>query len=256
MNVAEIFAQVANQMRADVERARAALSHAGLKGGEFESTFREFLRQYLPSSLDISTGQTVDSRGGVSKQLDVIVSDAAKTPILYQTAEARVVPIECVYALIEVKANLGLSEVDAVFENMRSVKHLQKAAYIPENNLIVRSVNMYGQEWRIWPVNYFVFAYEGANLMSIAQRLQDLTNVNAATLPSRIDMVCILDRGVICNRLADGSFDALPTPTSNLFVCNTTKSLLLFYTLVSRYFNQTWLPSFRFRDYLGEMTFD
>lgn len=84
MNVAEIFAQVANQMRADVERARAAMNHAGLKGSEFEKTFRKFLRQYLPASLDISTGQVVDSKGGVSKQLDVIIADAAKTPILYR----------------------------------------------------------------------------------------------------------------------------------------------------------------------------
>jgi hypothetical protein len=69
-------------------------------------------------------------------------------------------------------------------------------------------------------------------------------------------MVCVLDRGVICNRALDGTFDGLPTPTSSLFVCNTNKSLLLLYTLASRYFNQTWLPSFRFKDYLGEMTFD
>jgi hypothetical protein len=60
MNVAEIFSRVANQMRADVERARAAMNRAGLKGSEFEKMFRRFLRDYLPASLDISTGQVVD----------------------------------------------------------------------------------------------------------------------------------------------------------------------------------------------------
>lgn len=256
MNVADIFAQVANKMRADVENARAAISHAGLKGGEFEKTFRKFLRQYLPASLDISTGQAVDSKGGVSKQLDVIVADTAKTPILYQTDETRVVPIECVYAAIEVKANLTLQKVDSIFENMLSVKQLQKTAHQPENSVIVRSVKMYGQDWPIWPVNYFVFAFAGTELAGIAQRLQELTTRNAAPPHSRVDMVCVLDRGVICNRALDGTIDALPTPTSSPFVCNTSKSLLLFYTLASRYFNQTWLPSFRFKDYLGDMTFD
>ena len=256
MNIAEIFAQVANQMRADVERARAAMSHSGLKGSEFEKTYRKFLRQYLPASLDISTGQVVDSHGGVSRQMDVIISDAAKTPILYQTGETRVVPIECVYAVVEVKASLTLGEVNTVFQNMQSVKQLRKTAYIPENGNITRSVNMYGQDWSIWPVNYYVFAFEGADLTSIAQRLQQLTIEAVAPAASRVGMVCILDRGVICNRTSDGIFDALPTPTSSLFVCNTAKSLLLFYALATRYFNQAWLPSFRFLDYLGAMTFD
>lgn len=243
-------------MRADVESSRAAISHAGLKGGEFEKILRKFLRQYLPASLDVSTGQAVDSKGGVSRQLDVIITDAAKTPILYQGEEIRVVPIECVYAAIEVKANLTLREVDSVLENMKSVKQLKKAAYQLERGPITRSVNMFGQDWPIWPVNYYVFAFESADLTSIANRLNALAAAGDFPPHSRVDMVCVLDRGVICNRTPDGTFDALPTPASNLAVCNTRKSLLLFYTLASQYFNQTWLPSFRFSDYLGEMTFD
>lgn len=209
-----------------------------------------------PEALDISTGQVVDSHGGISRQMDVIISDTAKTPILYQTDETRVVPIECVYASVEVKASLTLGDVDTVFQNMQSVKQLKKTAFLPENGNITRSVDMYGQNWAIWPVNYYVFAFGGVDLTSIAQRLQQLTIEAAAPAASRVDMVCILDRGVICNRTSDGLFDALPTPTSNLFVCNTAKSLLLFYTLATRYFNQVWLPSFRFKDYLGAMTFD
>lgn len=165
-------------------------------------------------------------------------------------------PIECVYAVVEVKGSLTLGEVDTVFRNMQSVKQLKKTAYLPENGIMTRSVNMYGQDWPIWPVNYYVFAFGGADLTSIAQRLQQLTIEAAAPAASRVDMVCILDRGVICNRTSDGLFDALPTPTSNLFVCNTAKSLLLFYTLATRYLNQAWLPSFRFKDYLGAITFD
>jgi hypothetical protein len=115
---------------------------------------------------------------------------------------------------------------------------------------------MYGKDWPIWPVNYFVFAFEGADLKSVAQRLQDLAINTGAPPEARVDMVCVLNRGVICNQSLDGSFNALPSASSHLFICNTSKSLLLFYTLASNCFNQTWLPSFRFKDYLGEMTFD
>lgn len=156
--------------------------------------------------------------------------------------------------MIEVKANLTLAEADSIFENMKSVKQLKKTAYLPDRGSITRRVQMYGKDWPIWPVNYFVFAFEGAELKSVAQRFQDLTM--GAPPEARVDMVCVLNRGVICNQNQDGSFSALPSASSHLFTCNTSKSLLLFYALASNYFNQTWLPSFRFNDYLGEITFD
>lgn len=92
-----IFDEVAEQMRSDLRIARVALQHPGLKGASFETTFRRFLRQYLPKNLDVSTGVLVDARGNpASRQMDVIISDAAKTPIFYLSGDIRVVPIECV----------------------------------------------------------------------------------------------------------------------------------------------------------------
>jgi len=133
MNIVGIFDQVAQKMRADFEEAREALKHPGLKGTAFEETFRSFLRDYLPQSLDISTGTLVDAHGGVSRQLDVIISDSAKTPIFYRSGDIRVIPVECAYAVIEVKAYLDANELNrkgGVFQNMESVRNLKKTAYI------------------------------------------------------------------------------------------------------------------------------
>ncbi len=256
MDISGIFTNVATKMRADFEGARAAMTHPALKGNAFEETFRAFLSQYLPNSLDILSGQVVDSHDCTSKQMDVIVTDSAKTPVFYQSDNARVVPVECVYSVIEVKANLTLANVDSVFENMKSVKQLKKTAYIPENGVITRTLQMYGKDWSIWPVNYFVFAFESADLNSVAQRLQKLAIDCAAPPEARVDMVCVLDRGVICNQHTNGLIDALPNASSNLIPYSTSKSLLLFYALVSHYFNQAWLPSFQFKDYLGKILFD
>ena len=60
MDIGQIFDEVASQMRSDIEKARSALKHAGMKGEAFEETFRRFLRDYLPRSLDVSTGILVD----------------------------------------------------------------------------------------------------------------------------------------------------------------------------------------------------
>lgn len=47
-----------------------------------------------------------------------------------------------------------------------------------------------------------------------------------------------------------------PTATrSSWQICRTSRSLLLFYALLSNYFNQAWLPNFRFKDYLGNLEF-
>lgn len=255
MKVPEIFDEVAKHMRADVEKARMALQHPGLKGGSFEEIFRLFLREYFPKSLDISTGILVDSNGNASRQVDVIISDAAKTPVLYKSGDVRVIPVECAYAVIEIKAFLDSGELDKIFENMLSVRRLEKKAYYPPGGVIVNYEKLYGRQWSIWPLNYFVFAFDSIALMNLGNLIHT-AHINRS-LPewSRIDTVCVLDKGVIHNALADGTIDALPEPNSRLNVCETDRALLLFYALISHYLNQARLPSFRFANYLGQLSF-
>ena len=256
MNIAEIFDEVAKQMRSDLKKARiAAAKHPGLKGASFEENFRNFLRQYLPRSLDVSTGVLVDALGSASRQLDVIISDSAKTPIFYRSGEIRVIPVECAYAVIEVKASLDANELDRGFQNMESVKRLRKIAYIEPAGPIIHRANLYGKEWKIWPINYYVFAYDSIELMTLAEHIDERHQNKKLPEHLRIDTVCVLDKGVICNQRTDGKVDALPQPGSKLYVCKTSRSLLLFYALTSTYFNQARLPNFRFTDYLGKLTF-
>jgi hypothetical protein len=134
-----------------------------------------------------------------------------------------------------------------------SVKKLVKSAYYKFKGPISRTVNLYGREWEIWPVNYYIFAYNSIELETLGGHLKALNT----GLPehSRIDTICVLDKGVICNQNDDGMVDALPQPGSKLFVCNTNRALLLFYALISNYLNQAWLPDFRFKDYLGLIAF-
>lgn len=253
MNIAGVFAQVANKMRADMEAARSALSHAGLKGGAFEEAFRQFLRDYLPDNLDVSTGQLVDSCGRMTRQLDVIISDRAKTPILYQSSQTRVIPIECVYAVIEVKAHLDTPELDNTLANMDSVRALEKLAFEPEYPLI-RTIDLYGQSAQIWPVMYFLFAFEGIDLQTIANNLA--ARQMSRPLNRRIDTICVLDQGVICNCPPDQSiYVCVPTAGSLLAPVRTKKALLLFYTLLSVPLSRVWMPIFQFGKYLGQMTF-
>jgi hypothetical protein len=253
MDLAGVFAQVANKMRADMEAARSALSHPGLKGGAFEEAFRQFLRDYLPDNLDVSTGQLVDSCGRMARQLDVVISDRARTPILFQSSQTRVIPVACVYAVIEVKAHIDTSELDSILTNMDSVRALEKLAFTPDYP-VVRTISVYDQPAQIWPVMYFVFAFEGIDIQTVAKNLA----VRQLSRPAnrRIDMICVLDQGVICNCSPDQSaYVCTPNPTSLLTAVRTKKALLLFYTLLSVPLSRVWMPILEFSKYLGQMTF-
>lgn len=252
MKLATIFDMVASQMGTDFEQARAALPHPGLKGSALEEAFRGFLRKYLPSKLDVSHGIVIDASGQSSKQMDVIISDALGTPIFYESGETRVVPAEMVYAVIEVKANLNLGELDRCLENMASVRSLAKAAYQPGTSA---PINMYGQIFTAWPINYFVFSIDSAPLESVSAHLLDYYTTRASPPERRIDTICVLNRGVICNQVPPGNYDALPSSVSKIAHLKTKRALLLFYALTSRYWFQCVLPPFNSVPYLQGMNF-
>lgn len=250
--IENIFNLVSEKMRLDFKKTQCAIKHRGLKGGSNEETFRTFLSEYLPASLGISTGELVDANGNVSRQLDVIIYDSAKTPILYRDANTQVIPVECAYAVIEVKAKLDKTELYKTFENMKTVRGLEKTAFIEPSGPIILKDNLYGKEWDIWPINYYIFAYNSIKLKTLANYINEKHQTEMLPEYSRIDTICVLDKGVICNKNADKKIDALPEPGSELYICESEKqSILLFYTLISHYLNQARLPNFKFTDYLG-----
>jgi hypothetical protein len=99
LDLAQTFDNISKKMRTDFDEIRDTIKHSGEKGRSFEQIVSTFLEKYLPKSLDISTGFIIDSNGNQSKQMDIIISDATKTPIFFQDASTRVLPVECVRKL-------------------------------------------------------------------------------------------------------------------------------------------------------------
>jgi hypothetical protein len=251
MNFQELFKSIEKQLKADLDKVRASISHASSKGIANEQTVKKFFKDKLPQNLDISSGFLIDCDKNVSKQLDIVIHDAAKTPILYQSEDIRVVPIECAYAVIEVKTNLTLSELDLCAENMRSVKTMIKKAFYSEGAVVTPTL-AYGKEYRDWPLMYFIFAFDAAPLTSIAHKLTTM-HMNS-DIDKRIDCIYTLQHGVLAN-MGTGGMSALPYPESKLISVQN-DALLLFYTLISHYFNQTYMRKFRFIDYVNSMKWD
>jgi hypothetical protein len=78
----------------------------------------------LSPNVGTCTGIIVDSSGGSSLQIDIIMYDKTLIPSLMFTGEEGIVPIESVLATVEVKSTLTRDELKKSIKNAHSVKNL------------------------------------------------------------------------------------------------------------------------------------
>jgi len=119
----EHMERLAASVLAQAERARAGSGHAGLKGAAIEVVVRNVLRQYVPNSFRVGTGQIANSAGALSPQMDVLLYDAAVFPHLSVNEDGSVVVCcESVFAVVECKTEWHAQDVATHFQRFRSVE--------------------------------------------------------------------------------------------------------------------------------------
>lgn len=98
----------------DVQKIKSACKQADIiredtinvrsAGDEVEITMRNFFKERLAPKYDVTTGHVVDHNLKVSPQLDIIIADSIKSPVLATlTDKTQHVFYETVYAIGEVK---------------------------------------------------------------------------------------------------------------------------------------------------------
>ncbi|MEK7993289.1 MAG: DUF6602 domain-containing protein [Planctomycetota bacterium] len=247
-----LFKSTSSSMRTEFEKARTAVTNSGLKGNINERIVAEFLRQVLPARIGFCTGEVIDSEGGHSKQIDVLAYDAISATSVFKSGEIQVLPIESVFAVVEVKAVLNKQEIEKAFQNMLAIKNLEKKAYLPNLLRDASNKSLYGMSSQIWPVQFFVFAFESDSLETVCGHVAALN----ATQPlhKRIDSVCVLDKGLVTNVSSRG-LDAIPMPDTHLIAKPTDKALLAFYAQLSTLLSQTDTQPFNVNEYLKHISF-
>jgi hypothetical protein len=231
------FDSISKKMLIDFESIKKIIEKKPTVTGQIlENTVREFLTKYFPPSLGITSGYIFDVNGNESRQIDIIIYDAFRTPVFINSENIRVVPAECVYAVIEVKSLINTRELKDIFENMRSVKSLQKNAYTHRYQDAPITWNVYGTHEPIWPINYYVFGFDSMDLKSLKDNIQQFHNDNMLPISKRIDAVCVMKKGIICNYNKDDEITFLPGNETHLGEFATEKALLVFYGLLSHLF--------------------
>lgn len=144
------------------------------------------------------------------------------------------------------KGKLDSDELEKCYQNMNSVRMLKREAYYPSGYAFLT----YGVSSDIYLTNYFIFAFDSIDLWTIAHAMDAKHESEKMQPQSRIDMICILEKGVICNG-ANEMMQALPETESELVILeNATTALLVFYILMSDILNQAIPSRLNLRKYL------
>ena len=117
-----------------------------LVGDAMEQPVRDRLEQILPRGIGVGSGCVIDTRGGTSRQMDVVLYEKDLCPVfcINNSPETTYYPAEGVLAVGEVKSRIGKKELAESFEKLRSVKALYRAYERAAELYVGRSYSEYG----------------------------------------------------------------------------------------------------------------
>ncbi|PZP39183.1 MAG: hypothetical protein DI598_20145 [Pseudopedobacter saltans] len=170
-------------------------------GNQFEIAIRSFFRNKLPDKYYVSNGHIIDSDLNTSPQLDLVIADNFKTPILYKTYDStEYLTYESVYSFAEIKASwLPKYMTDFVTTKERMDKFLQRVDISPNfidagGKGIHLSIptTIYGYKNPL-----FAFMLIGDSSKFSFEHIKELyDNTNWKFLPN---VLCLYDKGLIIN---------------------------------------------------------
>lgn len=119
-----IFEQL-NYTLLDKGKRGEIISHNLEKGLNNEAALRNVMRTFFPLRFGIGKGKVINQDGNLSGQCDIIIYDAIHCPKLFvDENDNQIIPIEGVYAVIQVKTTLDSEKLKIAFENLQSVYSL------------------------------------------------------------------------------------------------------------------------------------
>lgn len=99
----------------------AQIKHAGDRGVARELLLRDALARHLPGQFAVGRGQVLDHTGWLSRQQDLVVFDAGRTPRMFASEATQTYPRESILGLIQVKSVLTLQEIPETVRQITEV---------------------------------------------------------------------------------------------------------------------------------------
>ena len=219
---------IAKKLKIDFDGITKQIEHNGVKGSAREDLLKDYIKNLLPEKYSISSGIIIDNNQTQSKQQDFIIHDSFNCPSFFKTNSNSILPIESVYATIEIKSTLDYHTLEQSAKNIESVRTLNK---LPNIN---SSKNLYDC---VYPLG-FVFAY--SSTYTLEQIQKKLFEINKhIDVRHQISIICILDKGLIFNVQKNNVTDVTLVPSNETLLArsdsNIENSLYSFYLFLLEY---------------------
>ena len=185
--------------RVMIEEAKIAglFEHGGTVGSAREFIISRCLRSFLPTGVEIGSGEVIDSSGNRSKQIDIVIYDP-RFPALRSGAGGLYL-IEGVIATIEVKSTMNPERLRESLDNCVSVSRLQpkgrepseKAAYL-KGLIQLRNCDKNAAEHQFWlemsPATYIYAFRSELSLKTTVDVFKDWGETGVAVDPRSIEL--------------------------------------------------------------------
>lgn len=126
----EITQILITKIRSALEEADSLnpLDHTGTKGRMREALISRILTSLVPPTWSVETGIVCSSDGDAlntqSGQEDIIIYDRSILPPIFEEAEQRIIPIESVLAIVEVKSQVAAEDIEQAISHSLALKNL------------------------------------------------------------------------------------------------------------------------------------
>jgi len=224
---------IARRLKDEFIHTSSELHHPGVKGSIREDILKETLRELIPIKYQFGSGIIVDANDKQSKQQDFILYDAFSSPSFLKSQTEVIIPIESVYATIEIKSTLDRSMLEQSVENIRSVKNLQKTFSKPQYLSLQGTNYIYSS----------IFAYTSS--IPLDEVVKCLVKQNEfIPYEEQLSTICILDSGNVVNVQRNDMTIISTHPTEGTTPLakpnELDQNLYLFYLMLQSHLNSTF----------------
>jgi hypothetical protein len=124
----ELFLSLQEQLIAKFRTTRGFVHHRPTKGAAAEQNWLGMLNEYLPLRYRADAAFVVDWRGKLSEQIDIVIYDRQYSPLIFHQDGVLYVPAESVYAVFDVKHELGRHAMEEAGKKAASVRRLERTS--------------------------------------------------------------------------------------------------------------------------------
>lgn len=195
------FLQRQKAMSAELEIPLEFTTHPTAIGDASEANWVRMLKSFLPGRYEVGPIFALDAKGGRSEQIDLAIYDRQYSPLWFEAAGNRYVPVESVYAALEVKQEINASHLDYAAQKIESIRTLHRTS--------ARIVDIYGVQKGPAPADRPIIG----GIVALRAKWKDgvASDAGRRNITRHIG-VRHLDLGLALN---DVAFDNVPPSTTN-----------------------------------------